>query len=266
MTGKYIYCRAYFSAWRFSGQSVTLLFTVIWLLQSAFASQKNFIANASHEIKTPITVMTGKIEVALLMDRDTEYYKQILGSVLGSLKTLNRLSTQLLLLAQTSTDQPEKNFTTFRIDDALWDVKDQLLKAFSEYRIDILFDLALDLECLVMEGDEELVRAAILNLMDNGCKYSDNHRVVITLDTSCKGFISLHFLNDGSGIDPNDAHKIFDPFFRVKHHQKAKGFGIGLSLVSQIAKLHRGKVTLESSPGQQTRFIITLPVRKQNSL
>ncbi|SHH24133.1 Signal transduction histidine kinase [Chryseolinea serpens] len=229
-------------------------------LQSAFASQKNFIANASHEIKTPITVMAGEIEVALLQDRDNDYYIKILGSVLGGLKGLNRLSTQLLLLAQTSTDQPDKNFAPLRIDDVLWEIKDELIKAFPTYRIDIHFDLALNHESLLMEGDEQLVKVVVLNLMDNGCKYSDDHQVVITLDTKQPGFIALHFRNTGEGIDAENVHRIFDPFFRGKRHRQNKGFGIGLSLVRQIVRLHGGDIRLESVPQQQTLFSVSFPV------
>ncbi|AYB29094.1 sensor histidine kinase [Chryseolinea soli] len=231
-------------------------------LQSAFASQKNFITNASHEIKTPITVMAGEIEVALLQDRDKEYYVKILGSVLGGLKGLNSLSTQLLLLAQTSTEQPDKHFAPIRIDDVLWEIKDELIKAFPAYRIDIHFDLALNHESLLMEGDEQLIKVVILNLMDNGCKYSDDHQVIITLDTNHRGFITLNFQNNGVGIDPDNVHRIFDPFFRGKRHRQTKGFGIGLSLVRQIVKLHGGDIRLESAPQQQTRFSVYFPVGK----
>jgi len=235
-------------------------------LQGAFASQKNFIANASHEIKTPITVMAGEIEVALLQDRDKEYYVKILGSVLGGLKGLNRLSTQLLLLAQTSTDQPDKHFTAIRIDDVLWEIKDELIKAFPAYRIAIHFDLALNHESLLMEGDEQLIKVVILNLMDNGCKYSDDHQVIITLDTNQRGFITLRFQNTGVGIDPDNVHRIFDPFFRGKHHQQTKGFGIGLSLVRQIVRLHGGDIRLESKSQQQTLFSVSFPVGKQEAV
>ncbi|HEY5749292.1 MAG TPA: ATP-binding protein [Chryseolinea sp.] len=235
-------------------------------LQSAFASQKNFIANASHEIKTPITVMAVKTEVTLLQDRDKEDYIKILRSILEGLKGLDRLSTQLLLLAQTSTDLPDSNFTSIRIDDVLWEIKDQLVKAFPTYRIDIHFDLTLDHESLLMEGDDQLVKVAILNLMDNGCKYSDDHHVVITLDTARKEFITLNFQNNGTGIDPAHGDKIFEPFFRGKHRQQPKGFGIGLSLVRQIVKLHQGEIHFESVPLHKTLFTISFPVSNRKAL
>jgi signal transduction histidine kinase len=115
-------------------------------LESGFAAQKNFIANASHEIKTPITVMSAEIEVTLLQERDKENYIAALKSILNGLKGLNKLSTQLLLLAQTSAEQPEKKFNSIRIDDILWEVKDELTKANPNYNIEILFSIDLNHE------------------------------------------------------------------------------------------------------------------------
>lgn len=235
-------------------------------LQNAFAAQKNFIANASHEIKTPITVMSGEIEVTLLHDREKNYYKDVLRSVLGGLKGLNTLSTQLLLLAQTSIDEPEKNFTLLRIDDILWEVKEELLKAHPDYIIDILFDLNLHHESLLIEGDEQLVKVAILNLMDNGCKYADDNRVIINLSSHNSDSIIIDFSNKAKGIEPDNIEKIFQPFYRGKTNKKVKGFGIGLSLVDRITELHDGSVTVRSMPGEQTHFTITLPSATKEDL
>lgn len=230
-------------------------------LQSAFVSQKNFIANASHEIKTPITVMAIEIEVALLQDRDKPYYTRILRSVLGGLRGLNKLSTQLLLLAQSSADEPEKNFAPIRIDDVLWEMKDELLKAFPDYHVEINFDLNLRHESLIVEGDEQLIKVAILNLMDNGCKYSTDQHVTINLDSIGSDYISLNFINSGKEIEQGQLEKIFAPFYRGRMDKKEKGFGIGLSLVSSVVKLHRGEVAVVSSP-ERTQFTIKFPVRK----
>lgn len=230
-------------------------------LQAAFESQKNFIANASHEIKTPITVMSGEIEVALLQNRDQDYYVKILRSVLLGLKGLNKLSTQLLMLAQTSTDQPIKNFSLFRIDDILWSVKEELQKAHHNYSIDILFDINLNHESMIINGDEQLMRVAILNLVDNGCKYSEDGHLTINLTSKQPNRITIDFINKGPGIARENLDKIFEPFYRAKSDIRIKGFGIGLSLVNRIIKLHEGTVSVESTPHIETRFTLNLPVR-----
>lgn len=230
-------------------------------LQGAFTAQKNFIANASHEIKTPITVMSGEIEVTLLQERQKEYYIQVLQSVLGGLRGLNRLSTQLLLLAQASADEPVKKFTTLRIDDILWELKDEWLRAFPEYTIDINFDLALNDQSLQVPGDEQLIKVAILNLLENGCKYSEDNHVTVNLNSKKGNHIRIDFVNNGPGIEAETLQKIFDPFYRGSANKKVKGFGIGLSLVSKIIKLHNGLIEVESIPYQKTVFSIVLPVR-----
>jgi signal transduction histidine kinase len=226
-------------------------------LQGAFSSQKGFIANASHEIKTPITVMAGEIEVALLQQRERDYYIRVLQSVLNSLRGLNNLSSQLLLLAQTSADQPEKKFTILRVDDILWEIKDEMMKVYPTTDISILFDLNLHHESLVILGDEQLIKVAILNLMDNACKYSDDNKVVINLFEKERNSLSIEFQNKSKGIDPENIHRIFSPFYRGKHDKKVKGHGIGLSLVEKIIALHKAKIEVTSNPSGVTNFTIT---------
>jgi len=231
---------------------------VLGRLYAAFFSQKNFIANASHQIKTPITVMAGEIEVTLLQPRNNDYYVKVLRSVLQGIKGLNTLSTQLLLLAQTSADNPAKKFTPIRVDDILWESKEDLSKAHPEYNIDIVFDMILKHELLLIAGDHELLKVVVLNLMDNGCKYSDNNRVHVTL--KFKHDIIIEFVNSGTGIHPDDIQKIFAPFYRGTSNKKVSGFGIGLSITKRIVELHQGKLLVASTLGGMTQFTLFLPV------
>lgn len=228
-------------------------------LQRAFFAQKNFIANASHEIKTPITVITGEIEVALLQRRTVDYYINLLRSVLIGIKGMNKLSTQLLLLAQTSADTPEKRFSHIRIDDILWSVKEELSKAHADYTIDIEFDMAISDQTLSTIGDAELLKVVMFNLMENGCKYSDDNKVSVVLATG-KDEITIRFINKGAGIHQDDFDKIFEPFFRGRRSKKIKGFGIGLSLAKRIMELHKGKILVSSVPHDTTTFTMVLPL------
>ncbi|MBT1686147.1 sensor histidine kinase [Dawidia soli] len=229
-------------------------------LQSAFTSQKNFIANASHEIKTPITAMSAEIEVSLLQPRDPAYYVNVLQSIRMGLRSLNDISTRLLILAQTSVERPEMNFSLLRIDDLLWDVKEELLKAYPHYLINIEFDLALQSDALAIHGDEQLMKVVILNLVDNGCKYSPNHRIDITLTSGDSGSVIVKFENAG-GIPGDQLPRVFEPFFRGHNHRQVKGSGIGLSLVHRIVSLHGGTITVNSPAGVETEFILRLPIR-----
>jgi signal transduction histidine kinase len=235
-------------------------------LEAAFLAQKNFIANASHELKTPFTVMAGEIEVTLLHSRDNQYYLKILRSVLEGIKRFNKLSTQLLLLAQTSADIPQKRFNPLRIDDSLWEAKKELDRLHPEYKIEILFDLNLTHDSLSINGDEELIKVLLINLMDNACKYSNDNSVKITLSSISGETVSIVFLNTGSGIDESEFDKIFEPFYRGKLDKKISGFGVGLSLAAKIVNLHEGKISVASTPGEETKFTITLPIHRSKGL
>lgn len=231
-------------------------------LEAAFKSQKNFIANASHELRTPFTVMAGEIEVTMLQPREKEYYIKILESVLHTIKRFNKLSTQLLLLAQTSTDNPQKRFASVRIDDILWESKNELEKMHSEYVIDIEFDLNIDHNFLMINGDDQLLKALMMNLMENGCKYSYDNKVVVTLFPRENDFVSIQLVNYGDGISPDEVSQIFSPFYRGRNKKKIQGFGIGLSLCEKIIGLHGGKISVESNQEADTRFTIELPISK----
>lgn len=230
-------------------------------LEAAFLAQKNFIANASHELKTPFTVMAGEIQVTLLQPRNNEYYIRILKSVLQGINRFNKLSTQLLLLAQTTASQPRKKFTQLRFDDIMWEAKSELERLHPEYIIEVAFDdLNVNHDALLISGDEQLLRVLLLNLMDNGCKYSDDNRVLVTLTTQPGRYIRIEFSNSGAGIEPPDQAHIFEPFFRGKGTGNVKGFGIGLSLANKIAQLHNGTIHVESIPHKITRFTLSVAV------
>ena len=228
-------------------------------LQAAFISQKNFIANASHEFKTPLTVMRTEIEVALLQVRDPNYYINMLQSILGGINRLNGLSTQLLQLAQASADFPGKDFAQLRVDDIIWEIKEEMTRMCPEYRIEIDFEIDVDTNSLVVNGDEQLIKVALFNLMQNGCKFSDNQWLLIKLETFQQTLVA-RFINSGKGIEPSEIGKIFEPFYRTKSFHHIKGAGIGLSLVSRIAELHKGTVTVDSIPDHVTEFRLKLPL------
>lgn len=230
-------------------------------LEGAFIVQKNFIANASHELRTPLTAITGQLEVTLMSARSNAEYASVAASVLEDIRTLNNLANRLLLLAQTGTGEGEAKRDKVRIDELLWQTRDELLRRQPAYIINVDLDEAVaDEAMLTLEGDEHLVRAALTNLIENGCKYSADHRtdVVISGDTES---IAVRFTDRGIGIPAEEQHNIFEPFYRGANTQGIKGHGIGLSVVKRIMLLHGGTIRVESEPGKGTSFLLTFPKR-----
>ena len=221
--------------------------------------QKNFIANASHELRTPLTSINGQLEVLMMKDRTTDEYKSSLGSVLEDIKSLIDLSNRLLLIARTSAEGPSKYSVRLRIDEILWQSREEIKKFNPGYHINILPDKSLtDSDQMIVKGDEYLLKVALSNIMDNGCKYSPDHTVDVRLRYSDKS-IEIVFEDKGIGIPAEDAERILEPFQRGTNAIPYSGTGIGLSLVNQIIKNHNGTLEISSQVGKGTKVIIMLP-------
>lgn len=230
-------------------------------LEIAFKVQKNFIANASHELRNPLTAITGQLEVVLMKSRENQEYRQVIFSVLEDIKNLNQISNRLLLLAQTSSEFSDANFTVIRIDDVIWQARNELLKRFKNYRIEVQFDDSIDDEKkLEIPGNELLLKTAFSNLMDNGCKYSQDHLTCINFSHK-NAHLWLSFSDHGIGIAPEELNLIFDPFYRAKNARSFKGHGIGLSLVKRIIQLHNGTIDILSELNEGSEFTVSLPCK-----
>ena len=228
-------------------------------LEDSFATQKNFIANASHELRTPLTSINGQLEVLMMKDRSAGEYKVQVQSVLDDIKSLIDLSNRLLLLARTSAENPMSLNNRIRIDEILWLAREEIKKYNPDYQINISLDNSLtDSDQMVIIGDDYLLKVAILNLMENGCKYSDNQSVDVRL-SHFKQWIKVIFEDRGIGISGVDLRKVFEPFYRGSNASLVSGYGIGLSLSRQIIKSHNGKIELSSMVGKGTRVVVLLP-------
>ena len=228
-------------------------------LETAFGMQKNFIANASHELRTPLTSINGQLEVLMMKDRSTTEYKSALGSVLDDIKSLINLSNRLLLIARTSAEGPMSFNKKIRIDEILWQSQEEINRFNNDYRINISIDDSLtDSDQMIVVGDESLLKVAVSNIIDNACKYSDDHTVDIKFRHIEKS-IEIKFKDRGIGISEEDIKKIFEPFYRGANTISISGTGIGLPLVNQIIKNHNGTVEISSLIGKGTIVTVLLP-------
>ena len=228
-------------------------------LERAFKVQKNFIANASHEIRTPLTIITGQLEVLMMKSRTPEEYHEKLQSILEDMKGLNKMSNKLLLLAQTSAERPTEEDTAVRIDEIIWSLKADMEKRIGN-KVFVSFENNIDDEHkLSVIGNEQLLRIAFSNLLENGLKYSENRSCKITIG-SVQNRLKIAFQDEGIGIPTSDLQHIFEPFTRAQNAtQFAKGNGIGLSLVKQILGSHNGQIKVYSEVNKGSLFEVTIP-------
>lgn len=226
-------------------------------LQTSFQTQKNFIANASHEMRTPLSAISGQLEVLLLKARSPEEYGLSLRSILDDMRSLNRLADRLLLMAQAE-NKATAAFGTLRLDEIIWQARAELQRLHPDHLVDIDMDGVEDESDLLIRGNEDLLRSLLMNLLENACKYSGDHRAQVRL-YGLGGDVAIDVVDSGIGIAAEDQERIFEPFYRAANTGTARGHGVGLPLARRIAELHGGRLFLESAIGKGTRFTVCLP-------
>ncbi|HWB25682.1 MAG TPA: HAMP domain-containing sensor histidine kinase [Chitinophagaceae bacterium] len=229
-------------------------------LEESFHIQARFIANASHELSTPLTSVSSQLEVSLQKERSAEEYRRIMQSVLHDVRHLSKLTQTLLAFAKASGNAGGLEINLVRIDEILLRMPGEMTKINKGYTVKLDFDnLPEEDEKLLVLGNEDLLLSAIRNIVLNACKYSADHTAMLKL--SVKGdVISVEIADKGKGIPPEAIQNIFQPFYRVDDNQSEAGFGLGLSLASRIIKLQRGKILVNSAVNTGTTFTIQLPV------
>jgi len=231
-------------------------------LETSFEIQANFINNASHELKTPITTIIAESEIMLLKERDVSEYIQSLENIHNQASRLGNLTESLLKLTQTGYDGQKQVLDIARIDELLMDVKSDLDKIYPDNRVIIKLNFApKDSNLLLIPCNKPLLELAINNIITNGVKYSDNNEVFVTLSANQEN-IKIAINDIGIGIPPEDIPHLYEPFFRGKIATKYIGYGLGLPLASKIIRMHGGEIQVQSEQNKGT--IVTIVFNMSN--
>lgn len=224
-------------------------------LEASFEMQQQFVSNASHELRNPLAAITSQLQLVLGKKRTTEEYQQALQSLLDDTRTLVELTNGLLTLAQSGIEKQRFSFSPVRVDETLFAAQNELGKAHADYHFLIEYDTFPENESqLILSGNEHLLKTAFVNLMDNACKFSDDHTVRIGFSANGET-IDISFSDNGPGIPHEEQEMIFNPFYRSSNvPSTVKGHGIGLSLCRRIMQLHNGSITVHAAPGKGSRF------------
>lgn len=221
-------------------------------LELAFRMQRDFVLNASHELRTPLTLLTSQLEVSLMDKKLPGETRDLLGKFLSDVKNLNLLSNGLLDLTQADQDASEIKFARLRIDELIGQARAETIKRNERYKVFVTFrEIPDDENELVIMGNDSLLKSALVNVMENGCKYSSAHEVLVTVISAVNGVI-IEVADNGIGIAEADLEKIFEPFFRSECAKAIPGYGIGLALTNKIIKLHDGDIKMISKIDQGT--------------
>lgn len=230
-------------------------------LQEAFAIQRRFISNASHELSTPLTSVSSQVEVVLQKDRSADEYKQVLFSVREDVQQMRQLTKSLLEIAKTGS-QGGIELNEVRVDEVLMKIVADVKKLNSEYGVELDFgEFPEDEKDFVVFGNSELLYIALKNIVENGCKYSTDKRSEVDLSFAFHK-VYVKVVNQGTVIPASEINQIFQPFYRGADTVNVRGFGLGLALAQRIIALHKGTIYVTSDPANGTNFTIELPAIK----
>lgn len=234
--------------------------TMLDRIETSFETQNNFISNASHELRTPLTAIIGEADVILSKERSQEDYQEAIKIMLVEAEKLEGKTRALLFLAQTGFNGKTQKFDKIRIDQLLMDVKETLERINQKNKIHL--DMSLlpeNSDMIKVNGNEQLLHLAFSNIINNGCKYSDNQTVNVALGAS-KNSVFVVIKDVGIGIPESELKFIYDPFFRASNTKNYEGYGIGLPLTRNIIRMHRGEIDVKSIQNQGTTVQINIPM------
>jgi signal transduction histidine kinase len=224
-------------------------------IREAHDRQRRFVADASHEMRGPLTAIRSTAEAALGPSSDAATSNQALGTILEASSRLGRLTTDLLVLARTEQGLPAVAAEAVDLSVVVAEEVARFRAAINDHEGSIEVSLTED---LLTRADPAEIGRIVANLLDNAVRYGRSPIQVRTFTVD--GRAAVEVTDDGPGIASADAERIFEPFYRVHADASApEGSGLGLAIASELARRHGGRMSVDSSPGSGARFRLELP-------
>jgi two-component system, OmpR family, heavy metal sensor histidine kinase CusS len=240
--------------------------------------EHDFLANAAHDLRTPLAAIRSNVEVALGVRRSEEEYREILNLVIDQCSSLQTLVNQLLLLAETDSDMLHTDTDPVDMNQIVAVVVEMFAGVADEHGVEVRLG---ELPEAAVPGNRHHLRQVVSNLLDNAIKFTAARRAggegCEPGDTAHKGCVTVELERDdvarlvrlrirdnGIGITAEDVPQVFDRFFRADKARgrdgAAGGTGLGLSICKAIVDAHNGQISVDSQPGRGSTFTVTLPL------
>jgi signal transduction histidine kinase len=238
---------------------VAVLNAMLDRLDRAFAVQRRFVADASHELRSPLTVLRGDLDVALRRERPAEDYRAALERMREEVTRMTALAENLLLLARADAGLPAAALAEVDLADVAERAAQRAARQADAARVALTAVTA----ATAVRGDAALLERAVGNLVENAVRYALPGSHVAVRCSVAPGAAVLEVEDDGPGVPPEHAEHIFDRFFRGDPaHGGDSGAGLGLPIARAIAEAHRGTLVLVR-PGPGALFRMTLPLASE---
>ncbi|KUO09501.1 hypothetical protein AQJ58_24355 [Streptomyces sp. DSM 15324] len=228
--------------------------TTLGRLQTAVDEQRRFVADASHELRSPLTALRAELEIALSRPEQADW-PQVVHGALGDTQRLQRLATDLLLLARFDSGGEDRGAQTVDLADL---VREEVARRHPPTHLTLQLDSALD--PVLVHGHPALLTRVLGNLLDNAERHADTAITIRLSHDPQQRQAVIEVLDDGPGIPPADRQRVFERFTRLDdaRTRDTGGTGLGLAIAYHITALHRG--TLKITPSLRgAHFALHLP-------
>ena len=230
---------------------------------SLAVAKSNFVSNVSHELKTPLALIRLYAET-LELDRvkDDQQAKEFLRTINGETRRLTQLINNILDFSKIEAGRKEYQFVLYDIEE----VVETVLRTYEFQLRDAGFEVSTRIghDLPMVSIDPEAIAQAVVNLLNNATKYSENTKKIEVAVVARDNHIAIEVADHGIGIPRSEQQKIFEKFYRVSTAlvHNTKGSGLGLALVKHVVEAHKGQVLVDSEPGRGSRFVILIPIPK----
>lgn len=226
-------------------------------IERSFEFMRRFMADAAHELRTPITILRTRAEIALQQPRDTANYVSALHGVEAEARRLGSIVDSLLVLARADAGERQIEKERIFLDDIAIDAAGAARIVARQKNVEITVD---DFEEAPIEGDSSLIRQLVMIVLDNAVKFTDPGGQVHVSVSMQDGAPRFSVDDTGIGIKQEELSRVFQRFFRGETaRSRTEGAGLGLSIASWIAREHGANISLKSEPGKGTKVVVTFP-------
>lgn len=226
-------------------------------LERSFNAEKQFTADASHELRTPIAIIKGACEYAEKYDETPEDHQETISMIHRQAERMNILVSQLLSMTRMEQGTEKAHMEEWQLGDLVQSICQEENWRGSRFHLEVRSNA-------VVKADYDLMGRLIRNLVENGFKYGkpDGNVWVEVTHLNDEGLVAVR--DDGIGIPEGEQDKIWQRFYQVDaSRSEEEGTGLGLAMVRQIARIHGGYMTLESTVDQGSKFVLHLPLKTE---
>ncbi len=214
-------------------------------LEKSFNSIKQFSMNASHELKTPLTIIRGEAELALRKERSAEYYIESLNNILKEAISMQNIIESLLLFAKLDSMSLSKDLSIVKINEVVKSVVDDFSHIAKKKNITILCECKTESKSAV---NVSILKIIVSNILENAIKYTPKDKNIYVSLYEDNNLFKIVIKDEGCGIEEKKLNLIFEPFYRTDeaHNKDIEGYGLGLALVKKAVDILEGKIEIES--------------------